>query len=199
LGGVLGGLAIVAASLLPTTPIMAQEMDLPVDVQWSLLDKVLVWDRAFASRTEDGTVVGVLYQSGYRPSLLARDQVLAAADRLEDGVLARSRITLVPLDASTPQALRAELTTNKVDLLYVAPLRAYDLRRASAAAAELGVVTFTGVREFMTQGMGIGAGLRGGRREVLVNLEAARAQGMDLDAQLLGSVTVIKRDGDTDR
>jgi hypothetical protein len=168
-------------------------MDLPVVNQWSLLDRILAYDRTFSDRTEDGLVVGIVYQRSNRASVLAHDEVREAARTLDGRVLAG--ITLVSIEASTAAELAERLRAEQVDLLYVAPMRAYDIGNVAAAAAEVRVPSFTGVRAYLPVGVGLCVGQRGGTPEILVNLAATRLQGMDLSAQLLRLATVLEARG----
>jgi hypothetical protein len=55
-----------------------------------------------------------------------------------------------------------------------------------------GVRTVTGVPHYVEDGLGIGIDLRGGRPEIMVNLVASRAEGGDLDAQLLKLARIVQ-------
>jgi hypothetical protein len=173
----------------------AQEMALPVGIQWSLFDRILAFDRTFEQRSQGHFVVGVLHQSRNRASANAHDEFLAAVGKGPDLVLTAGRTRLVSIEATGPSELRRRLQEEGVHVLYVAPLRAVDLSQVAAVAADLGIVTFTGVREYMEDGFGIGLGIRGGRPEILVNLDVCRAVGMGLSSELLKLATVISSAG----
>jgi len=180
--------------LAPARHLSAQEMDLTPADQVSVLGRILAFDRSFAARADDGLVVGILYQRGYRPSLLAHNDVRTATAAIKGGILGSGEVRLVSIDASSGADLQKELRDGEVDLLYVAPMRAQDVREVARVTTALRIPTFTGVRDYMVAGLGIGVGQRGGRPEILVNLEATRSQGMDLNAQFLRVVTMIKPD-----
>ena len=189
---------VLAVGGLSTAPgdAAAQDMDLLVSTQWSLLDRILAFDRSFEDRASDGIVVGVLYQSLYRPSINARNQVEDEAGAL-DGIVLGSNSRLVSFDLADVEDvmdLGARLEAEGVDFLYVTPLRGQDLPGLASLAGTLAIPTFTGVREYLNAGLGVGMAMRGGRPEILVNLEACRAQGMDLDAQFLRLATVLGHD-----
>jgi ABC-type sugar transport system substrate-binding protein len=174
-------------------------MDLPVATQWSILDRVLAYDRTFAARSEDGIVVGILYQSAFWPSRQAFEEIQSTSAESATGVLATEELRVVGIEASTTLDLSERLEAEGVDLLYIAPVRASDIVAAVRAATDLRIPTFTGVRDFLGAGVGLGVGQRGGRPEILVNLPVTRAQGMDLDAQFLRLVTMITSGREDDR
>jgi len=170
----------------------AQEMALPIEVQWSLYDRILAFDRGFSERADGGIVVGILFQSRYRESLNARNQLLDLAQRTPARLGGRS-VRLVSIEATTPREIGAQLREEGVDVLYITPLRALDLSAIAEISSEQRVLTLTGVREYVHMGVGLGLGLRGGRPEILVNLRSCRAQGAELSAELLKLSTVLNQ------
>lgn len=172
-------------------PVTAQEMALPAETQWSLFDRILAFDRTFPERLEDGLVVGVLLQERYRASINARDEFIAASRAIPARVLFEDRVRFVSLELTSPGELRRRLEEEGVDVLYLTPVRAQDISQISELSERLGIVTLTGVPEFVEEGIGIGLGLRGGRPEILVNLGVCRSAGMNLGSELLKLATVI--------
>jgi hypothetical protein len=188
---VVGVCGLAAVCLASPTAASAQEMALPIEAQWHLYDNILAYDRGFASRTDDGLVVGILYQSRFRVSLNAHDDLLRMGD---EGPLRLGghEVRFVSIEVTTQTEVSLRLDQEGVDVVYITPLRASDPRGLAQLAAEHGIVSLTGVREYVTQGVAVGLGLRGGRPEILVNLTSCRAQGMELTAQLLHLATVIE-------
>lgn len=188
----------VLALLSVTIPgnLAAQEMGLPVESQWSLFDRILAFDRTFKDRTRDQLVVGVLFQEANRASRNARNDILEASLSVPSRMLRSETIRFVSLEASTAGELRRRLEQEGVDILYVTPLRAHDIAAVSQVSGDLGVVTMTGVREYVEDGIGLGLGMRGGRPEILVNLDVCRKAGMDLSSELLKLATVLASEPD---
>ena len=186
-------LAAVSACVpfLAASPLDGQEMALPIPVQWGLYDNILAFDRTFADRGEDGLVVGVLYQSRFRPSALAHAELLdmAQAGQLQ---LGKRDVRIVSIEVTTLRQAEVELLEQNVDVVYVTPLRAVSIADLTQLSIEHRLVTLTGVREFWEQGLAIGLGLRGGRPEILVHLESCRAQGLELSSELLNIATVLQ-------
>jgi hypothetical protein len=172
-------------------PAAAQEVALPAAVHLPLLVKVLSFDRNFSGRGGETVVVGVLYQAKYRASATVADEVRQALGRLSrsdtGGYLVR--VVSIDLDASVDpgQAVSRE----RIAVLYVGPLRAYSLADITSVTRSAGVTTVTGVPDYVETGLAIGIDLRGGRPEIVVNLAAAKAEGADLSARLLGVARVI--------
>jgi len=171
----------------PAARVAAQQMAAPVEVQFSLFYRIIAYDRALAQRNPDTVVVGVLYQPEVRASVLARDEALRQAAPSSAGFVSR----LVPIALSDSTDVGEVARRAGCDLLYVTPLRAVNIRRIGDAAAEQGILTLTGVPDYVERGIAVGVGLRGERPEILVNLAAARRQGADFSAQLLRLAKVL--------
>ena len=165
-------------------------MDLPIETQWPLYDRILQFDRRFETRADDGIVVGVLYQGRFRPSTLARDELMQFASRTSLQLGGRD-VRLVAIEVTTLREVELELVERGVDVVYFTPLRGAPLRELAGLSVEHRMVTLTGVREYMDSGVGIGLGLRGGRPEILVNLSSCQAQGVELSSELLKLVTFV--------
>jgi hypothetical protein len=72
------------------------------------------------------------------------------------------------------------------------PLRGLDISALTRAAAASGVRTFSGVPEYVYEGVSVTVGTRQGRPVIYVNLKTARAQGSDFSSQLLKLANVIE-------
>ena len=172
---------LLLASLSVATRASAQQAAVPVDLQFSLFFRILTYDRTLAQRSSGGLVIGIVYQPTVRASVLAKDAALRQRPPREAGYVVR--MVPIELDDSTDVVEAAEAAG--CDILYVTPLRAVSLSHLVAEARDRGLLTLTGVPEYVAAGLAIGIGLRGDRPEILVNLAAAREEGADLSAQLL--------------
>ena len=167
-------------------------MPVPVDVQVPILFKVLAFDRHIADSHDRTLVVGVFYQSGYRVSSTAKELVMDALSQIGSGGPANHSLRVVAIDADRNEDLGEALARLQVKVLYVAPLRAFDLGRIVAATRRARALTLTGVPEYVEEGLSIGLELRQDRPRIMVNLRAARAEGAELAAPLLHLATVVE-------
>jgi hypothetical protein len=77
-------------------------------------------------------------------------------------------------------------------LIYVAPLRAYDVTKISNLSKKLKILTLTGVNEYIDFGLSITIGVKGDKPQIIINLPSAKAEGADFSSQLLKLATVIE-------
>lgn len=168
----------------------AQSMDLPVETQIPLFLKLLTFDRNLP--TEPGTqlVIAIVFQGGNRESSAARRQAtveLLKAGQLMPGLTAR----IVDIDLERDRDVAAILVTQGVVAMYISPLRAVDIHALTRITRAAQVRSFSGVTRYVTQGIGLGATMRGDLPQIIVNLPATREEGADFSAQLLKLARVI--------
>lgn len=182
----------VFALLTLAGPAFAQQMPVPVEVQVPVLLKVLTFDRRIADVRGENLVVGVLYQSGSRLSSTVKDRVMEALSSAGPSGPANRPLKVVAVDADGKEGLETALARLGVRVLYVTPMRAFDLPGLVVSTRQIRTLTLTGVPEYVEAGLSIGLDLRQDRPRILVNLRAARAEGADLAAPLLGLATVVE-------
>jgi len=170
-------------------PLKAQAVPLRGSLQISLALRVLEFDRGRSTQDREGIVVGVVFQQGYRASLLLEREVAAAIERLEEEGTP-VRMISIPVDDTDLSA--ALLGDTSFDLIYVAPLRAHSIDRITDLSRSEDIITMTGVEEYVERGISVGITSRGARPEILVNLEAARHEGADFSSELLKLTRIVE-------
>jgi hypothetical protein len=167
-------------------------VEVPAELQYTLLSKVLAFDRSLAARVGDELVMGVVYQSGYP---LSRDFARAltvvwrdTAVRAIEGI----PIRFIEIDLTDPRELPAILRKHSIDLVVVAPLRAVSIREVLAQVRVAGATTYAAAASYVDDGAAVGVGMRAGRPRIRINLAAAKREGSDYDASLLRLAEVVR-------
>ena len=169
-------------------------MDAPAEIQIPLLYKILTFDRKLGDRAPgDDIVIAIVFQTGYRASVVARDQVEDTVKRLRDSTISGHPVHWVAVELNDVESLRLSLIHHRVDVIYVTPLRGVELDPIKVAARAAGVTTFTGVPGYVERGLALGVGIARERPQIIVNLGAARAEGSDFTSQLLRVSRVIEK------
>ncbi|MDX1546152.1 MAG: YfiR family protein [Rhodothermales bacterium] len=164
-------------------------MPLLVRDQVPLFLKILSYDKNLAARG-DAVVLGVLYQERFRGSMLVKDDVLAAAARF-DAVGGRP-VRAVPIPIDGTRDLEAALAEQGVNVIYVTPLRAYDVAAIARAAQARQALTLTGVPAYLGAGLAVSLDVKAGKPQILINLPASEAEGADFHSQLLRVAAVTR-------
>ena len=184
-------LAIGLASLSAAARLFAQDVAVPVEVQVPLFIKIFAFDRNLAAQPGP-LVLGVLFQGKYRSSVTVAEHVRQAVGDAGRKTAGGSELRIVLIDLDETPDLAEALTRNRVRVLYVSPLRAVDIRTLTAVSRLAGISTVTGVPRYVEAGLAVGLDLKGERPEIVVNLLASRAEGADLDAQLLKLARIVQ-------
>ena len=127
-------------------------------------------------------MIGVVYQSQLRTSVRASDAFAGQIDRLRT---AFGDVRIVPIEYAGPLDLADRIRADSVDILYVAPLRAVPVEEIPEVTRTLGVLSTTGVPEYVEAGLSIGIELSDGSAGIVINRDAAAAEGANLRSQLL--------------
>jgi hypothetical protein len=175
-------------------PGSAQEAEVlvPVDLQVRIFLNALTFDRNLEERTRGELVFAVLVQRRFLPSSQLGDEVLGALRELPDDVVAGHRLRIEGLELTGSEEFRELLETLNPTVLYVSPLRALSVDEIAEATRALKIRTVTGVPDYVARGLSIGLRLRDDRPEILINREAAIAEGADLTSQLLKLARVLR-------
>lgn len=189
---------VLPAALIFATAVLTaagQEMPVPAGLQAQIFVKVLLFDKAYELRSQDGFVVAVLYQDGFRSSYLAKEEFAAAVPGWSGQTPGAGPFSCVAIDVDRTDDLPAALAAAGADMLYVAPLRSYDVGRIARAARDLRLPAFTGVPEYLNAGLAISLDLRQDKPRIVVNRRAALEQGAELDSRILSLARIVEDDG----
>jgi hypothetical protein len=154
-----------------------------------LFSKIWMFDRSFAGN--DDIVMAVLYQSTFRASAEAKDEVMQAvhAERL------KIQCVLVALDDL--ENVSRDLRNVKADVFYVTEMRGVDIERVVDVSRARNIKTITVIARYLEGGVAIGLRVRNDRPVIVVNPLAAKAEGSDLTGQLLKVATLISERSET--
>jgi len=190
-----GALMLLFLAGLPPT-FSAQEVRVPIEVQFELFSKILIFDRNLQSRVDGEIVFGIVYQSHYRPSVEAAETLRDLLHRIPGEGLAGLPVRTVMIDLEKSIPLDQAIEINGLNILYVPPLRAFDVKTISTISRARKILTLTGVPAYSHSDLSVSVDSLGGRPQVLVNLTAATAEGCDFSSKLLNLATVV---GSNDR
>jgi hypothetical protein len=166
-------------------------MVVPVDVQLSLFSKILTFDRNLKTRVGEEIVVGIVYQGKFRKSLNVKDEI----ENFKNQFLSKIDeipVRYVSIDISEESDLANTISKNSIDILYITPVRALDLEVITIVSRTKHIITLTGVPDYVESGLSVGIGVKGGKPQIMINLSAAKAEGIDFNSKLLNLAKVVQ-------
>ena len=171
--------------------IPAGEVVVPAAVQALILLKVASFDRALMANGRPEIVIGILYQRNLRESLAIQEELFRTIGSHPERTIGARPLRAIAIDWPADADIAALLSREKIDILYVTPLRSVSIADVSAAARVRGIRTWSSVSEYVGKGLSLGVGIQGDDPIILVNLAAARAEGADLSSQVLKLARVV--------
>jgi hypothetical protein len=172
------------ASTVVTNAAIAQTSAIPAGVQMRLFSKIWMFDRSVVEN--DQIVMAVLFQSTFRASEEAKDQLVEAIRT--DGL----KIRCVPVALDDVGNVVKALEHVKADVFYVTEMRGVNILDVVRVSRARHIKTITVAAGYVEGGIAIGLRVRNDKPVIVVNLSAAKAEGSDLTAQLLRASTVIE-------
>jgi hypothetical protein len=185
-------LVLLLAFIIFAPPLHGQEMDAPVDVQLQLFIKILTFDRNLNVQPGDKIEFVVIYQDKYKLSKSTansiRKEVKDANIDNVDGV----PIEWIFTDINSPKDFANEIAKYKIAVAYFTPLRAIDIKKLVSICRQYKVNTLSGVVDYLNEGIAVAVGIKADKPQIIVNLDAAKAEKSDYSSQLLKLCKILE-------
>lgn len=184
--------AIILLTSLITGTLWCQEIQVPIEQQVPLLIKILSFDRNLRRNADKQIVFAILYQKKYRKSLDAKNDFEQAISKYSITKIDTLPIKLMAIDISEDSDLASIVNINRVNVIYLAPVKATNIGEITALSRSKQITTTTGVPEYVNAGISVGIGTKSEKPQILINLNSARAEGINFNSQLLKLAKIIE-------
>jgi hypothetical protein len=185
-------IGLIGLLMLSSIGLTAQEMDVPMNLQYSLIGKILSFNRSLKSHPNGDVVVGILYQSKFRISLNAKNELLTYAKTDVNNKIGSHTVQWVGIELNSGDDITSLLETANIDILYVAPMRNVAIQDIAQITRAKQILSLTGIPEYLEEGLAVGIGSKGEKPFIYVNLAAAKAEGADFNSQFLKFVQIVE-------
>jgi hypothetical protein len=169
----------------------AQEVDVTSQLQLELLTKILPFNNAYKQRVEGIVTIGIVYQKRNRASVLVKEDLMHVIEQ-HPMAWRKQVFRAVPIEYENDDILASQIDAVQPDILYITPMRLASLDGITSRTESRKIMTFTGVAEYVSDGISVGIGREHDRPVILVNLRAAKAEGVDFSSRLLQLAKVIR-------
>ncbi len=184
--------ALILLGFLAALPLPAQRMQIDIRSQYLLYLKALTFDRALLPRAGEDLVIGILFEGTSRPSRSAKDAMVEAVSR-GPADFEGLPIRCVPIPVGRGTNLHDVFEREGVDVIYVAPMEIFGLGSVVEICREHQIATFTGIPDYLRDGISISFRMGSRKGEIIIDLENSKREGSDFSSQFLNMVTVIER------
>jgi hypothetical protein len=171
----------------------AVEMEVPIDIQIPLFLKILPFDRNLKKRVGDEIVLGIVYLEKFRKSLNVKIQLENFLEKSRENEIDDVPFRYVLINLSSLAEFKAILAREKIDIVYITPLRAIAVETLVSDCRSMGITSLTGVPAYCELGIAISIGSKGGSPLIIINLSGARSEGADFSSRLLKLARVINK------
>jgi len=180
-------------TLLSLSAAQAQEMEVPLELQFKLILKALSFDRSLTERCGDSLDFCILYQAKFLQSENIKRELLRMTQN-DEKMKSLDNVPIVwkTLDYNRPADLSSIIHNTTVDVLYITPLRTVDISSIADFCHNYKINSVTGVPEYLEKGLTLAVGAFGDIPLIIINLPAAKAEGSDYSSQLLKLAKVIE-------
>lgn len=160
----------------------------------AMLLRILAYDRNLKARSNGRLIpIMVLYQEGNQPSEAIQSDVTNALEDLAGSVtVAGLRVQIISLAYSNLDELNAKIVATHPVAMFVCTGLATALPNLVLTARKRSVLTMTMTTAYVKSGLSIGLERGDERVNILINLPATRAEGADIDTDLLRVAEVFR-------
>jgi hypothetical protein len=186
-------LILLASAVVCSFALHARAQELDAAQRMKILMRILTYDRGLEARQDKGTVfVGVVFAPKDPASVKEKDAVLAALGALKALKVKGLALGFQAVPYTDPASIATTLGGRRAAALYVCGGLASAVGPITGLAARSKIATMSGSEPFTRSGLAFAAIEKGGKGQIIVNLKAAKEQGLDLDASLLNLAIVLR-------
>ncbi len=173
-------------------PASAQDIAVPIEIQYPLIFKILSFDRSLVERSGEEIVIAVVYQDRFRTSRAIKEAFMEMSKRDKaPATIQGVSVRFVELDIENLSDLESALDRQPADVLFITPLRALGVAEVAAMSKERGILTVASTPEYVYQGLSVGIDQKDNKPEIVINTDSAMAEGAQFSGRLLQLARLI--------
>ena len=182
-------IAVVFLLLVNTS--IAQRIKVPIDVQLKVIPKIISLNKSFSFESNENAVnIAVLYSSQQRNSKQVYQDIENNLN--SGGLVVKGNLTNVLfLDISSNNNLENFLRENKINVLYITPLRGLDVSKITSICKTASVLSISGVVEYIESDVSVILDIDDNKLKILINQKSAKSEGVDFSSRLLRIAKII--------
>lgn len=170
---------------------IAQRIKVPVDVQLKVIPKIISLNKSFSFESNENALnIAVLYSSQQRNSKQVYQDIENNLN--SGGLVVKGNLTNVLfLDISSNNNLENFLRENKINVLYITPLRGLDVSKITSICKTTSVLSISGVVEYIESDVSVILDIDDNKLKILINQKSAKSEGVDFSSRLLRIAKII--------
>jgi hypothetical protein len=117
---------------------------------------------------------------------------MTAGEKTGDIRIKDMPVRFVPIDLGDGLNVGQLIKNSGVTVLYITPLRAFDVKQITAVTRLARIASITDVPAYVAEGVSVGLDIKGEKPQIIINLPASRQEGMDLSSQVLKLAMLVE-------
>ncbi len=162
----------------------AQNINVPLNAQFEIIPKILSLNEVSKWKNPNEIKCAIIYNGLIKSSVTAKRKIEELAAEKQPKIQGK-QVTCVLLDVNKEKDVEKFLQDNKIDLVYLMPLRAYDIGYLEKLFRKLDIISFTSTEAYLDYGISIGFKLVNERIKIVINLKSSRDEGAKFSSHLL--------------
>jgi len=169
--------------------ISAQDIKVPLEIQFALLPKVLLLEKTLSVQ-EEKIKIAILYDSTIRSSINVKEKIFSFIDdqRYKKD---NSKFVYITLDLANEVALSNLLIEHQLNAVYLTPLRSEHINQISLECKKLKLISFTGIEKYLDYGISILFDIKNKKPKITINMESVKEEGASFSSYLLRLANII--------
>lgn len=169
--------------------ISAQDIKVPLEIQFALLPKVIMLEKNLSVQDEK-IKIAILFDSTIRSSIKVKERIFSFVDN-HSYKNDNSNFVYIPLDLANEVALSNLLIEHQLNAVYLTPLRSEHINQISLECKKLKLISFTGVEKYLDYGISILFDIKNKKPKITINMESVKEEGASFSSYLLRLANII--------
>jgi hypothetical protein len=169
-----------------------QHIKAPMDIQIKIIPKVLSLDKNFSTRKDSEYNLGIIYSSKQRNSVKIKKHFEDVTNE-RNMVVKKKKVNIMFIDIADINMVNIKkfLKDRGIDVVYLTPLRGFDIGSFSKICKEEKILSVTGVLDFMKDDISVSFDIQDKKLQIIINNNAAKNEGANFSSRLLRIAKLI--------
>lgn len=163
--------------------------DVPMEIQYTLLLKIITFDKEFHKKFNDKVVIGIVYQGNFKNSVNQKNELVEIIKE-KNFLVEGKKVEYQLLDISGNN-ISDLITGSKAKIIFVLPLKGINIKDIPEITKKEKILSFTGIPEYIKNGIAVGIDIKEGKPSIVINLGTSKREGTEFNSQLLKLSEVI--------
>lgn len=186
-------LALIVLGFVPNQ-VVADNGNVPLDLQTKLLLTALTYDKNLAKRTSGQLDIGIVYFPKSAQSSKEAENFSKTLEQFQDKKIGGLNFNTLLLSYNGKAAFKKKIVEKHVEILFIAGGTEPLLKEITRVTREAKVLSCTSKAEYVSScGVTIGVGMKDSKPKIYLNLSSAKSEGADFSAKFLRVAEIVDK------